>query len=90
MFDAIWKIAVAVIGLIVALFVTAVIIDEIQIKKKVKEAYKEAAAVLIQSKDIKTVRVGIYDDSDVKISEMEISSDAGVSSSIQEGQKIYL
>ena len=76
-------------GAVVAVAVNAAI-DAYTIRKKVKEQFIEAAKVIINETDIRSVTVGIYDHSDRQIKEMKLSSEKGIASDLKQGQVIYL
>ena len=66
------------------------ILDEDSIKDEVAKNYEEAFKLLIKQKKKKAVKVGIFDEEDDLIENLEIKSEKGVSSSIHKGQVIYV
>lgn len=71
-------------------YVIACIIDEDSIKDVATKNNDNAFKLLIKQKKTKAVKVGIFDDKDDIIEDVEIKSEKGVSSSIYEGQVIYV
>ncbi len=71
-------------------YVIGSIIDDDSIKKVAANKYDDAFKLLIKQKKAKAVKVGIFDDEDDLIEDVEIKSEKGVSSSIYEGQVIYV
>lgn len=98
MLDLIFQIVLGLfIGAAVTI-VTAAIIDEVVIRKGIKEETNNnpdlsnaVSAVISEIKrDAKTVHVGLYDKQDNEIGRIEIKSEKGVSKSLYKGKKIYL
>ena len=67
-------------------------IDEQAIKKEIKrqKKFKEAFRAEILEKKKHAVNVGIFDQEDDKLGELEITSEEGVDQSLYEHQIIYL
>lgn len=77
----------------VAIFATikvAGIINEKLIIKNVKKRNKDAFKALIKEKKKYAVNVGIFDEEEENIGNIEIKSDEGVSDSLYVGQVIYI
>lgn len=75
----------AVLGAVVDWFV-----DEDSIVTAISEEYNNAFRLLIKQKKETAVKVGIFDDEDDLIDDIEIQSKSGISDSIYEGQVIYV
>ena len=59
-------------------------------KLLIKEKYPDAFKLLIKEKKKNAVKVGIFDEDDEHIDDIEITSSKGVSKSLHKGQTIYV
>lgn len=75
----------AVLGAVVDWF-----IDEDTLSQAVVEEYDDAFKLLIKEKKKKAVKVGIFDDDNELLDDVEIQSNEGVSDSLYKGQIIYV
>lgn len=71
-------------GLLVGVLITSALIRT-EVKQQVPDAFK----VLITSKSVKTVKVGVFDEDDRKLNDIEMGSIQGVADDVYEGQTIY-
>lgn len=69
--------------------VTVKVVNERTLRKKAKEKYEKAFKLLIMEKKRNAVKVGIFDEKQYKLGEMEVRSDEEVSDSISVNQVIY-
>ena len=58
--------------------------------EKVEEEYPDAFKLLIKEKKKNAVNVGIFDEDDEHLDDVEITSTKGVSKSLRKGQVIYV
>ena len=58
--------------------------------EKVEEEYPDAFKLLIKEKKKNAVNVGIFDEDNEHLDDMEITSSKGVSKSLHKGQTIYV
>lgn len=65
-------------------------INERRLKRAVRKEFAQAVKMIINDKSTKKVNVGIFDDENCKIKDMDVASDRGVSDEIYVGQEIYL
>lgn len=77
------------IGSVAIIVAVACIISRTLIREKIKEQYKNAAKAIIESKDIKEVKVGIYDHNDKYIQEMRITSELGIADDVYKKLVLY-
>lgn len=75
-------------GMMFALAVTVLITIGL-IRSEVKEKVPDAFKAQITSKSTRKVVVGIFDDEDQKLKDIEIVSQQGVADDVREGQIIY-
>ena len=75
-------------GLLFALAVSALITTAL-IRSEVKEKVPNAFKAQITSKSTRKVTVGIFDDDDRKLKDIEMVSQQGISDDVYEGQTIY-
>ncbi len=75
----------AVLGAVVDWF-----IDDESLKNCIEEEYDNAFYILIEEKKKSAVKVGIFDYEEDRIEDVELQSESGVSSSLYEGQVIYV
>lgn len=66
------------------------LIDDKSLKTSAKEINDKAFKLLIKEKKAKAVNVGIFDQKDKLLEDVEIKSEKGVSSSIYKGKVIYI
>lgn len=69
---------------------TTCIINRFYIKNKIREKCKEAAKIIINDKNIKEVKVGIYDNNGTYIKEIKMTSEVGIADDIQKGSILHL
>ena len=65
-------------------------ISEETLVEKVEEEYPDAFKLLIKEKKKNAVNVGIFDEDNEHLDDMEITSSKGVSKSLHKGQTIYV
>ena len=58
--------------------------------EKVEEEYPDAFKLLIKEKKKNAVKVGIFDEDNEHLDDVEITSSKGVSKNIRKGQTIYV
>ena len=58
--------------------------------EKVEEEYPDAFKLLIKEKKKNAVKVGIFDEDNEHLDDVEITSSKGVSKSLRKGQVIYV
>lgn len=65
-------------------------LDKDTLKETVQEECPDAFKMLIKEKKKKAVNVGIFDEDDEHLDDMEITTSKGVSRKLSKGQTIYL
>lgn len=65
-------------------------IDEDSLSDCIEQEYDNAFYILIEEKKKSAVKVGIFDYEEDIIEDIELQSESGVSSSLYEGQVIYV
>ncbi len=65
-------------------------ISEETLVENVEEEYPDAFKLLIKEKKKNAVNVGIFDEDNEHLDDMEITSSKGVSKSLHKGQTIYV
>ena len=65
-------------------------ISEETLVENVEEEYPDAFKLLIKEKKKNAVNVGIFDEDNEHLDDMEITSSKGVSKSLRKGQVIYV
>ncbi len=65
-------------------------LSEDKLVEKVEEEYPDAFKLLIKDKKKNAVNVGIFDEDDEHLDDVEITSSKGVSKSLHKGQTIYV
>lgn len=65
-------------------------LSEDKLVEKVEEEYPDAFKLLIKEKKKNAVNVGIFDDDNEHLDDVEITSSKGVSKSLHKGQTIYV
>lgn len=65
-------------------------LSEDKLVEKVEEEYPDAFKLLIKEKKKNAVNVGIFDEDDEHLDDVEITSSKGVSKSLHKGQTIYV
>ena len=65
-------------------------INERRLKEAIKKEFSNAIKMIINDKSTKKVNVGIFDEENDKIKDLEVTSDDGVSDELYVGQVIYL
>ena len=65
-------------------------LSEDKLVEEVEEQYPEAFKLLIKEKKKNAVNVGIFDEDNEHLDDMEITSSKGVSKSLHKGQTIYV
>ena len=65
-------------------------ISEETLVEKVEEEYPDAFKLLIKEKKKNAVNVGIFDEDNEHLDDVEITSTKGVSKSLRKGQVIYV
>lgn len=65
-------------------------LTEDSLVENVEEEYPDAFKLLIKEKKKNAVKVGIFDEDDGHIDDIEITSSKGVSKSLHKGQTIYV
>lgn len=65
-------------------------LSEDKLVEKVEEEYPDAFKLLIKEKKKNAVNVGIFDEDNEHLDDMEITSSKGVSKSLHKGQTIYV
>lgn len=79
---------IGAIGVSVLVSTVAISIDSL--KNDVKDKYSDAFKMLIKEKKKNAVRVGIFDNTNRHLDDMEITSSKGVSNNLKQGQTIYI
>ena len=74
----------------VSVLVSTVVISMDSLKNDVKNEYPDAFKMLIKEKKKDAVRVGIFDNTNRHLDDMEITSSKGVSNKLHQGQTIYI
>lgn len=79
-------------GLLVATIFMAVdfFLSEDKLVEEVEEQYPDAFKLLIKEKKKNAVNVGIFDEDNEHLDDVEITSSKGVSKSLHKGQTIYV
>lgn len=75
----------AVLGAIVDWF-----IDDDTLTESIEEEYEDAFKLLIKEKKKNAVKVGIFDEENDLLDDVEIQSNSGVSDSLYKGRVIYV
>ena len=65
-------------------------LSEDKLVEEVEEQYPDAFKLLIKEKKKNAVNVGIFDEDNEHLDDMEITSSKGVSKSLRKGQVIYV
>ena len=65
-------------------------LSEDQLVEEVEEQYPDAFKLLIKEKKKNAVNVGIFDEDNEHLDDVEITSTKGVSKSLRKGQVIYV
>ena len=65
-------------------------LSEDKLVEEVEEQYPDAFKLLIKEKKKNAVNVGIFDEDDEHLDDVEITSTKGVSKSLRKGQIIYV
>lgn len=65
-------------------------LSEDKLVEKVEEEYPDAFKLLIKEKKKNAVNVGIFDEDNEHLDDVEITSSKGVSKSLRKGQTIYV
>ena len=65
-------------------------LSEDKLVEEVEEQYPDAFKLLIKEKKMNAVNVGIFDEDNEHLDDMEITSSKGVSKSLHKGQTIYV
>lgn len=65
-------------------------LSEDKLVEKVEEGYPDAFKLLIKEKKKNAVNVGIFDEDNEHLDDVEITSSKGVSKSLHKGQTIYV
>ena len=65
-------------------------LSEDKLVEEVEELYPDAFKLLIKEKKKNAVNVGIFDEDNEHLDDMEITSSKGVSKSLHKGQTIYV
>lgn len=65
-------------------------LSEDKLVEKVEEEYPDAFKLLIKEKKKNAVNVGIFDEDNEHLDDVEITSSKGVSKSLHKGQTIYV
>lgn len=65
-------------------------LSEDKLVEEVEEQYPDAFKLLIKEKKKNAVNVGIFDEDNEHLDDMEITSSKGVSKSLHKGQTIYV
>lgn len=65
-------------------------LSEDKLVEEVEEQYPDAFKLLIKEKKKNAVNVGIFDEDDEHLDDVEITSTKGVSKSLRKGQVIYV
>ena len=65
-------------------------LSEDKLVEEVEEQYPDAYKLLIKEKKKNAVNVGIFDEDDEHLDDVEITSTKGVSKSLHKGQTIYV
>ena len=65
-------------------------LSEDKLVEEVEEQYPDAFKLLIKEKKKNAVNVGIFDEDNEHLGDMEITSSKGVSKSLHKGQTIYV
>lgn len=65
-------------------------LDEDALRESVREQEPDAFKMLIKEKKKNTVNVGIFDEDNEHLDDMEITTSKGVSRSLRKGKTIYL
>ena len=87
--EALGLLAVGLLGATIFMAVDF-FLSEDKLVEEVEEQYPDAFKLLIKEKKKNAVNVGIFDEDNEHLDDMEITSSKGVSKSLHKGQTIYV